>query len=118
MTWNLDPDRIFDPGPSRRSAARELYDSVRDLSLVCPHWHAPPTLLADPDATLGTPAELSVIPDHYVFRMLYSRGVSMEDLGVPALRSRRITGASGSAFARTSTSSAVPPRGSGSRTSS
>ena len=85
MTWNLDPDRLFDPEPSRRSAARELYHSVRDLPLVCPHGHVPPALLADPDATLGTPAELFVIPDHYVFRMLYSRGVSMEDLGVPTL---------------------------------
>ena len=87
MTWNLDPDRLFDPEPSRRSAARELYDSVRDLPLVCPHGHVPPALLADPDATLGTPAELFVIPDHYVFRMLYSRGASMEDLGVPTLDS-------------------------------
>ena len=85
MTWNLDPDRLFDPEPSRRSAARELYDSVRDLPLVCPHGHVPPALLADPDATLGTPADLFVIPDHYVFRMLYSRGVPMEDLGVPTL---------------------------------
>jgi glucuronate isomerase len=87
VTWTLDPDRLFDPEPSRRSAARELYDSVRDLPLVCPHGHVPPALLADPDATLGTPAELFVIPDHYVFRMLYSRGASMEDLGVPTLDS-------------------------------
>ena len=83
--WNLDPDRLFDPEPSRRSVARELYDSVKDLALVCPHGHVPPALLADPGATLGTPAELFVIPDHYVFRMLYSRGVPMEDLGVPTL---------------------------------
>jgi glucuronate isomerase len=84
-TWNLDPDRLFDPEPSRRSVARELYDSVGDLPLVCPHGHVPPALLADPDATLGSPADLFVIPDHYVFRMLYSRGVPMEDLGVPTL---------------------------------
>lgn len=82
-TWKLDPDRLFDP--VRRSTARELYDSVRDLPLVCPHGHVPPALLADPDVTLGTPAELFVIPDHYVFRMLYSRGVPMEDLGVPTI---------------------------------
>jgi glucuronate isomerase len=84
-TWTLNPDRLFDPDPSRRSAARELYNSVKDLPLVCPHGHVPPSLLADQDATLGTPAELFVIPDHYVFRMLYSRGVPMEDLGVPTL---------------------------------
>jgi glucuronate isomerase len=84
-TWTLNPDRLFDPDPSRRSAARELYNSVKDLPLVCPHGHVPPSLLADQDATLGTPAELFVIPDHYVFRMLYSKGVPMEDLGVPTL---------------------------------
>jgi glucuronate isomerase len=84
-TWTLDPDRLFDPDPSRRSVARELYDAVKDLPLVCPHGHVPPALLADRDATLGTPAELFVIPDHYVFRMLYSRGILMEDLGVPTL---------------------------------
>jgi glucuronate isomerase len=88
-TWNLDPDRLFDPEPSRRSAARELYDSVKDLPLVCPHGHVPPALLADPGATLGTPAELFIIPDHYVFRMLYSRGVPMEYLGVPTLDGTR-----------------------------
>ena len=82
--WTLDPDRLFDPEPSRRGVAREMYEVVADLPLVCPHGHVPPVLLADPDASLGTPAELFVVPDHYVFRMLYSQGVAMEDLGVPA----------------------------------
>jgi len=81
--WTLDPDRLFDPEPSRRGVARELYEAVADLPLVCPHGHVPPVLLADPNASLGTPAELFVVPDHYVFRMLYSQGVPMEDLGVP-----------------------------------
>jgi glucuronate isomerase len=30
-----------------------------------------------------TPARLFVTPDHYVFRMLHSQGVPLEDLGVP-----------------------------------
>ncbi len=77
----LPPDRLFDP--SRRGAARDLYEGVKDLPLVCPHGHVDPALLADPDATLGTPADLFIVPDHYVYRMLYSRGVPMEDLGVP-----------------------------------
>lgn len=79
--WTLDPDRLFDP--SRRDVARALYEEVKNLPLVCPHGHVPPRLLADPEATLGTPADLFVIPDHYVFRMLHSRGVPLEDLGVP-----------------------------------
>jgi glucuronate isomerase len=44
----------------------------------------PVQLLADPDAKLGTPAELFVIPDHYVIRMLYSQGVKIEAMGIPA----------------------------------
>jgi glucuronate isomerase len=83
--WTLDPDRLFDPNPARRSAARSLYEEVEDLPIVGPHGHVPPKLLADPGATLGTPAELFIIPDHYVFRMLYSQGVPMEVLGVPTV---------------------------------
>jgi glucuronate isomerase len=76
------PDRYFDPDPAIRTVARELYASVAELPLVCPHGHVEPRLLADPAATLGTPADLFIIPDHYVFRMLYSYGVDMERLGI------------------------------------
>jgi len=118
--WTLDPDRLFDPNPARRSLARSLYTRVEDLPIVGPHGHVPPVLLADQDATLGTPAELFIIPDHYVFRMLYSQGIPMEDLGVPTVEGnpwRRTMGVSGSASARTSTCSAPPRPDSGSRTS-
>lgn len=81
--WALSPDRCFDPNPAQRELARQLYTSVKDLPLVCPHGHVHPALLADPDARFGSPADLFIIPDHYVFRMLYSQGVAMEDLGVP-----------------------------------
>jgi glucuronate isomerase len=80
--WHLPPDRYFHPEPTRRSLARELYESVRDLPIVSPHGHVDPALLADPDATLGSPADLFIIPDHYVFRMLYSQGHPLEDLGI------------------------------------
>ncbi len=81
--WALSPDRCFDPNPSQRDLAPELYAAVRDLPLVSPHGHVDPALLSDPNARFGSPAELFIIPDHYVFRMLYSQGVAMEDLGVP-----------------------------------
>jgi glucuronate isomerase len=82
-TWQLEPDRFFDPDPVQRRVARELYDGVRDLPIVSPHGHVDPRLFVDGDATLGTPADLFIIPDHYVFRMLYSQGISLESLGVP-----------------------------------
>lgn len=80
--WQLSSDRHFDSDPGHREVARRLYDSVGGVPLIGPHGHVDPGLLADPEASLGTPAELLIIPDHYVFRMLYSQGVPMEDLGV------------------------------------
>jgi len=41
-----------------------------------------PRLFAGDDVTFGTPADLLIIPDHYVFRMLYSQGVPLESLGI------------------------------------
>ena len=82
-TWHLSPDRYFDPDPAQRRIAHELYESVADRPLICPHGHVAPRLLADENATFGSPAELLIIPDHYVFRMLYSQGIPLESLGVP-----------------------------------
>jgi len=81
--WTLSPDRCFAADPAQRAVTRELYARVEDLPLVAPHGHVPPALLADPATRLGTPAELFIIPDHYVLRMLNSQGVALEDLGVP-----------------------------------
>ena len=67
------------------SDAHELYERVVNLPLVCPHGHVDPRLFADPRATFGSPAELFIIPDHYVLRMLYSQGIPLEKLGVPRL---------------------------------
>src|SRR4051812_5531406 len=78
----LHPDRFFDADPAVRRAARELYAETRELPLVCPHGHVDPALLAD-DAHFPEPTSLLIIPDHYIFRMLYSQGVALEDLGIP-----------------------------------
>ncbi len=56
---------------------------MKDLPIVSPHGHVDPALFSDPDASFGTPTELLIIPDHYVFRMLYSQGFPLENLGVP-----------------------------------
>jgi glucuronate isomerase len=79
----LHPARYFSPDPAQRAAAESLYLTVRDLPLVCPHGHVEPRLFSDPDYAFGSPVDLLIIPDHYVFRMLYSRGVPLESLGIP-----------------------------------
>jgi glucuronate isomerase len=78
----LHEDRFFDPDPTAREIARTLYEGIRDLPLVCPHGHVDPRILAE-DEPFPEPAALLILPDHYIFRMLYSRGISLEDLGIP-----------------------------------
>ena len=75
-------DRFLPSDPARRSVARELYAAIAELPIISPHGHVDPRLLADENATFGTPAELFVIPDHYVFRMLHSQGIALESLGI------------------------------------
>ncbi len=83
-TWQLSPDRCFDPEPSQRKLTRQLYSKVKSLPIISPHGHVSPGLLAAEKATFGTPAQMFIIPDHYVFRMLFSQGIPMERLGVPS----------------------------------
>ena len=83
--WYLPEDRYFNPAPAQRQVAMRLYQAVANLPLISPHGHVDPRLLADENATFGTPTELFIIPDHYIFRMLYSQGIPLEALGVPRL---------------------------------
>ena len=78
----LHPDRFFDSDPKIRRIARELYEEVADLPLVCPHGHVPPELLAE-NEPFPEPTSLIITPDHYIFRMLYSQGIPLEELGIP-----------------------------------
>ncbi len=77
----LHDDRCFDPDPTIRRHARALYDETRALPIISPHGHVDPAILATNDA-FQDPASLIITPDHYILRMLYSRGVSLESLGV------------------------------------
>jgi glucuronate isomerase len=79
----LHADRFFDSDPEIRRSARALYEETRDLPLICPHGHVDPAILAN-DTPFPEPASLIVVPDHYIVRMLYSRGAPMESLGIPA----------------------------------
>lgn len=79
----LPADRYFGPDPRQKEVAQELYQQVANLPLVCPHGHVDPSMFADPDYSFGSPTQLLLIPDHYIFRMLYSQGIPLERLGVP-----------------------------------
>ncbi|RPI84740.1 MAG: glucuronate isomerase [Chloroflexi bacterium] len=84
-TENRFEDLFFDPEPAKRTLARRLYSSVANLPIVSPHGHVDPRLFLDENTRFGSPAELLIIPDHYVYRMLYSQGIPLEALGVPRL---------------------------------
>ena len=80
----LDDDRLFDAEPTARGIARELYAGIKDLPLVSPHGHTDPRWYAE-DGEFPDPAQLLIVPDHYVFRMLFSQGIRLEELGVPTV---------------------------------
>ncbi len=80
----LDDDRFFDPNLAVRKIARELYNGVKNLPIVSPHGHVDPKLFAE-NKSFPNPTELILIPDHYIFRMLYSQGISLESLGVSTI---------------------------------
>lgn len=79
----LPEDRFFGSDETQRKIAQRLYDTVAGLPVVSPHGHVDPRLFADPDFSFGSPVDLLIIPDHYVFRMLYSQGIPLETLGIP-----------------------------------
>lgn len=78
----LDEDRLFPVEPRTRGLARDIYRTIRDLPIVSPHGHTDPAWFAL-NEPFPDPAELFVVPDHYVFRMLGSQGIPLTDLGVP-----------------------------------
>jgi len=78
-------DRYFSSDPAPRRIARALYAQIKQLPLLCPHGHVDPRLLAAEQYEWGTPVDLLVIPDHYVFRLLYSQGIPLENLGIQRL---------------------------------
>lgn len=78
----LNEDRFFDSDPRIRNVARELYENVKDLPIISPHGHVDPKLFAE-NQPFPDPTELILIPDHYIFRMLYSQGIRLESLGIP-----------------------------------
>ena len=86
----LDPDRLLPSDPAQRSIARELYTEINGLPIISPHGHTDPIWFAE-NAPFTNATELLLAPDHYLFRMLYSQGVSLEKLGVSSRKGRPAT---------------------------
>jgi glucuronate isomerase len=77
----LHEDRLFPAEECARKIAKALYAQIKNLPIVSPHGHTQAAWFAQ-NTPFPDPATLFVQPDHYVFRMLYSQGVSMDDLGI------------------------------------
>ncbi len=78
----INENRYFDANPEVRKIAFELYAEVKNLPIISPHGHVDPKIFAE-NKPFPDPAELFIIPDHYIFRMLYSQGYPLESLGIP-----------------------------------
>jgi len=86
----IHEDRLFPANETLRGIARRLYSEIRTLPLISPHGHTQAAWFAR-NEPFPDPAKLLVQPDHYIFRMLYSQGISLEDLeiGVETMRDPR-----------------------------
>lgn len=82
---HVHEDRLFPADPSVRAIARRLYAGIRDLPIVSPHGHTDPQWFAANEPFTNA-TELLLAPDHYLYRMLYSQGISLDELGVPSRR--------------------------------
>lgn len=89
MENNLNEDRFFDPSPEIRKIAHEIYQSIKKLPIISPHGHVDPKIFAE-NKPFPNPTQLFLIPDHYLFRMLYSQGISMESLGIPTIDGTKV----------------------------
>ena len=86
----LHENRLFPADPSACDIAKRIYKSVRGLPIVSPHGHTQAAWFAQ-NQPFPNPAKLFVQPDHYIYRMLYSQGLSLEDLeiGAPEIKNPR-----------------------------
>lgn len=66
--------------PHTREIAEDLYAEVADAPILSPHGHVDPRLLLDNDP-FPDPVDLFIRHDHYVTRLLFAGGVSLDELG-------------------------------------
>jgi glucuronate isomerase len=79
--WTLHPDRALPSAPVERDIAREIYGNISGLPIVSMHGHIDVQTILE-NESFGDPAELFIIPDHYLRRMLVSQGFGNNELGV------------------------------------
>jgi glucuronate isomerase len=86
----IHEDRLFPSDPGERAVARALYAQIKNLPIVSPHGHTQAAWFAK-NEPFSDPAALFVQPDHYVYRMLLSQGIPMDDLeiGAPEMKDPR-----------------------------
>jgi glucuronate isomerase len=77
----IDEKLLFPADPAVRPIAESLYETVRGLPIISPHGHVEPAWFAD-NKSFEDPTELLLVHDHYLYRMMYSQGVSLQALGV------------------------------------
>jgi glucuronate isomerase len=86
----LHEDRLLPAEPGTRKIAKALYERIKTLPIVSPHGHTQAAWFAK-NEPFPDPAKLFVQPDHYVYRMLLSQGIPMEELeiGQPVMKDAR-----------------------------
>ena len=84
MPSRLDPDRYFPADSLQRGIARELFAGIERLPIISPHGHTDPAWFAQ-DQPFEDAVSLLLWPDHYLLRLLYSQGVTLESIGLPPL---------------------------------
>lgn len=81
MRLELHPERYFSASNELRRLSSRLFEQIRTLPIISPHGHADPKWFVRSEP-LGDPTFALVQVDHYVFRMLYSQGVRLRDMGI------------------------------------
>ncbi len=81
----LHPQRLLPTEPAVRTMAYELYQAIKQLPIISPHGHCDPNWFAH-NKNFSDPVSLFIQPDHYLLRMLYSQGVSLQQMGIQAAK--------------------------------
>lgn len=74
----MDRNRFLGSDPF----AREIYEVMSSFPILSPHGHVDPKILLE-NKPFENPVELLITPDHYITRMLFSQGVTYEQLSIP-----------------------------------